>query len=127
MRAQKCIKHSAVLTTVLVNRYANQAKRIVNKAVINEDATATMVRKLSEEIAALKEQLAASDTLHSHSGQTKASTVASSAANAALAAQLAESQALMDAANLSWEEKLANTRKMQVQRLLFAFLIPAVL
>ncbi len=44
--------------TLSTLRYANQAKKIVNSAVVNEDATATMLRQLNDEIAQLRQQLA---------------------------------------------------------------------
>jgi hypothetical protein len=40
------------------SRYADRAKSIKNKAVMNEDRTAAVVRGLREEIAQLKNQLA---------------------------------------------------------------------
>lgn len=39
-------------------RYANRAKRIQNKPIVNEDAKDTMLREYQEEISRLKEQLA---------------------------------------------------------------------
>ena len=35
-------------------RYADRAKRIVNKAVVNEDANAKLIRELKEEVARLR-------------------------------------------------------------------------
>ncbi|EDQ91013.1 uncharacterized protein MONBRDRAFT_15748, partial [Monosiga brevicollis MX1] len=49
------INYEETLSTL---RYANQAKNIVNRAVVNEDATATMVRQLNEEIERLRLELA---------------------------------------------------------------------
>ena len=39
-------------------RYANRAKRIQNKPIVNEDPKDTMLREYQEEISRLKEQLA---------------------------------------------------------------------
>ena len=43
--------------TLSTLRYANQAKSIVNVAVVNEDSKATVVRQLKEEIDQLRQQL----------------------------------------------------------------------
>lgn len=42
-------------------RYADRAKRIVNKAVINEDPNARIIRELREEVVKLKTQLVESE------------------------------------------------------------------
>ena len=39
-------------------RYADQAKKIVNRAVVNEDATTRLIRELREEITQLRAELA---------------------------------------------------------------------
>lgn len=39
------------------NRYADRAKQIVCKAVVNEDANAKLIRELKEEIQKLREML----------------------------------------------------------------------
>lgn len=41
------------------NRYADRAKQIVCKAVVNEDANAKLIRELKEEIQKLRELLKA--------------------------------------------------------------------
>ena len=43
--------------TLSTLRYANQAKRIVNNAVVNEDQNARLIRELREEVDSLKGQL----------------------------------------------------------------------
>ena len=52
-----------VLTSVYIIyfRYADRAKRIVNKAVINEDPNARIIRELREEVVKLKSQLVESE------------------------------------------------------------------
>lgn len=40
-----------------INRYADRAKQIVCKAVVNEDANARLIRELKEEIQKLRELL----------------------------------------------------------------------
>lgn len=42
-----------------INRYADRAKQIVCKAIVNEDANAKLIRELKEEIAKLRELLKA--------------------------------------------------------------------
>jgi DNA-binding protein H-NS len=42
-----------------VSRYADRAKQIVCKAVVNEDANAKLIRELKEEIMRLREMLKA--------------------------------------------------------------------
>lgn len=42
-----------------MNRYADRAKQIVCKAVVNEDANAKLIRELKEEIQKLRELLKA--------------------------------------------------------------------
>ena len=41
----------------LLHRYADRAKQIVCKAVVNEDANAKLIRELKEEILKLREML----------------------------------------------------------------------
>ena len=43
--------------TLSTLRYANQAKRIVNNAVVNEDQNGKLIRELREEVDSLKGQL----------------------------------------------------------------------
>jgi Kinesin-associated len=50
------VKH---LFGVWVSRYADRAKQIVCKAVVNEDANAKLIRELKEEIMRLREMLKA--------------------------------------------------------------------
>ena len=49
--------------TLSTLRFASTAKKIKNKAVINEDAKDTLLRKLQEQIAELRKQLETSDEL----------------------------------------------------------------
>lgn len=48
-----------IATTHALNRYADRAKQIVCKAVVNEDANAKLIRELKEEIQKLRELLRA--------------------------------------------------------------------
>lgn len=45
--------------SISLNRYADRAKQIVCKAVVNEDANAKLIRELKEEIQKLRELLKA--------------------------------------------------------------------
>lgn len=49
-----CVNYEETLSTL---RYANRAKQIVCKAIVNEDANAKLIRELKEEIQQLKRQL----------------------------------------------------------------------
>ena len=43
--------------TLSTLRYADQAKRIKNKAIVNEDPNARLIRELKEELQALRDTL----------------------------------------------------------------------
>lgn len=47
------------LFSLLTHRYADRAKQIVCKAIVNEDANAKLIRELKEEILKLRELLRA--------------------------------------------------------------------
>lgn len=51
-------------------RYADRAKQIVCKAVVNEDANAKLIRELKEEIQKLRELLKA-EGIEVHEGKTE--------------------------------------------------------
>jgi len=101
--------HEETLSTL---RYAYDAKRIVNKAVVNEDATATMVRKLNEEIEELRSQLVAAQERAEQSG----SPVEGVLGVEEVAFALEESEMLMEELTRSWEDKLTRTLEMQATR-----------
>lgn len=46
-----------VYNIILYNRYADRAKQIVCKAIVNEDANAKLIRELKEEIQRLRDLL----------------------------------------------------------------------
>jgi len=54
------------ITVVLLCRYADRAKQIVCKAVVNEDPNARLIRDLKAEVERLRELL----RLESNSGKT---------------------------------------------------------
>jgi hypothetical protein len=88
---------------VLDRRYADRAKQIVNKAFVNEDATAAIVEALRAELEALR--------------LTAGTTAGMSVEEAdALRAEMEENERLLSEANLSWEEKLRATERELVAR-----------
>jgi hypothetical protein len=107
----------AAISPALVNfdetlstlRYANQAKNIVNTAVINEDSKATVVRQLKEEIDQLRAQLSMAQS----AGPAQAGQMDESA----MMAQLEETEKLLAELSKSWEDKLQHTLEMQSLRI----------
>eukprot|EP00050_Salpingoeca_kvevrii_P011322 m.14481 g.14481 ORF g.14481 m.14481 type:complete len:1097 (+) comp3373_c0_seq1:389-3679(+) len=100
-------------------RYASQAKNIVNKAVVNEDHTATMLRQLNEEIESLRAQLASTRRGSNTSDTSDASDRSQRDAEweASIKLQLAESEKLMTELTRTWEDKLERTLEMQATRM----------
>ena len=96
--------HDNVEETLSTLRYADNAKQIKNKAVINEGASAKIIRELKEQIESLKsgEGVAAD-----HDAE----------ADHAMEEQLAEAQALLAESTLSLEAKLERTRVEMENRL----------
>ncbi|KAL8578412.1 kinesin-like protein kif13a [Nucella lapillus] len=86
--------------TLSTLRYADRAKRIVNHAVINEDPNARIIRELREEVEALRQQLSAAKSLKAPELQDR----------------LLESEKLMKDMTKTWEEKLAETEKVHLER-----------
>ncbi|XP_031354518.1 kinesin-like protein unc-104 isoform X5 [Photinus pyralis] len=128
------INYDETLSTL---RYADRAKQIVCKAVINEDANAKLIRELKEEIQKLRELLKA-EGIEVHEGpdgkviyekrevpRTEISrnnkdserirTVSTSLAEEAVD-QLQASEKLIAELNETWEEKLKRTEAIRVQR-----------
>lgn len=84
-------------------RYADRAKQIVNKAFVNEDATAIIIRQLREELEALKK--AGGGAIGGSGGDSGLS----SEEMERLKEEMAENERLLQQANMSWEEKLKQT------------------
>lgn len=95
--------------TLSTLRYANQAKKIVNAAVVNEDATATMLRQLNDEIQQLRLQLASIKQDRRDSDDV--------ADDSELTQRLLESEKLVETLNETWEDKLIKTRELQETRM----------
>jgi kinesin family protein 13 len=79
-------------------RYAERAKQIVNNAVINEDPNAKIIRNLREELDMLRKELeAAKEKINAELLNDK----------------LLESEKLYKEMSKPWDEKLADTVKIQ--------------
>ncbi|XP_020283814.1 kinesin-like protein unc-104 isoform X7 [Pseudomyrmex gracilis] len=123
------INYDETLSTL---RYADRAKQIVCKAVVNEDANARLIRELKEEIQKLRELLKQEgidvqegdeiirtnkrneeDTKESRAriSSHTTSTIAEEAVD-----QLQASEKLIAELNETWEEKLKRTESIRLQR-----------
>lgn len=113
--------------TLSTLRYADQAKKIKNKAVVNEDPNAKLVRELKEELEILRARVAGGVsgedvydpklppekqivTYKAKDGTIKKVT------KAALQEQMEASEKLMQSLNETWEEKLTRTQEIQKER-----------
>ncbi|KAH8115798.1 kinesin-like protein [Phellopilus nigrolimitatus] len=112
--------------TLSTLRYADQAKKIRNKAVVNEDPNAKLVRELKEELETLRARVTGSSneeiydpkvppekqkvTYQTKDGKLKTVT------KAELQDQLETSEKLMESLNETWEEKLERTQEVQKER-----------
>lgn len=116
--------------TLSTLRYADQAKKIKNKAVVNEDPNAKLIRELKEELEMLRNrvQIGGGDGEAEGSWdpsvppekqviryQTKSGEI-KSVTKAELQDQLEQSEKIMDSLNQSWEQKVAQTQKIQIER-----------
>lgn len=112
------INYEETLSTL---RYADRAKQIVCKAVINEDANARLIRELKDEIMRLKNLLMAEgididdENMNTESGKRKPHLSVSQASENAME-QLQESEKLIAELNETWEEKLKKTEAIRLQR-----------
>ena len=114
------VNYDETLSTL---RYADRAKQIVCKAIVNEDANAKIIRELKEEIAKLKYLLKSEgiDVISGEVGnvnvdQVKSRTGSVSAAGENAIEQLQESEKLMCELNETWEEKLKRTEIIRLKR-----------
>ncbi|XP_066994575.1 kinesin-like protein unc-104 [Anabrus simplex] len=118
------INYDETLSTL---RYADRAKQIVCKAVVNEDANAKLIRELKEEISRLRDLLKA-EGIEVQEGEegggmkvikrdsdkqlvNPASAIAEEAVD-----QLQASEKLIAELNETWEEKLKRTESIRLQR-----------
>ncbi|XP_053610320.1 kinesin-like protein unc-104 isoform X3 [Plodia interpunctella] len=116
--------------TLSTLRYADRAKQIVCKAVVNEDANAKLIRELKEEILKLRELLKA-EGIEVEEAEENASPVRKKSEAEVLSPklsraattiaeeavdQLQASEKLIAELNETWEEKLKRTEQIRVQR-----------
>lgn len=114
--------------TLSTLRYADQAKKIKNKAVVNEDPNAKLVRELKEELEMLRARVAGGGGMGEETYdpsvppekqvvryKAKDGTV-KTVTKAELEDQLESSEKLMQSLNETWEEKLHKTAEVQKER-----------
>ncbi|XP_052128712.1 kinesin-like protein unc-104 isoform X4 [Frankliniella occidentalis] len=117
------INYDETLSTL---RYADRAKQIVCKAVVNEDANAKLIRELKEEIQRLRDLLKQEGIevqeedgggmrMKVSEGGRPRITSGSSIAEDAVD-QLQASEKLIAELNETWEEKLKRTEAIRLQR-----------
>ena len=117
------VQYEETLSTL---RYADQAKKIKNKAVINEDPNAKLVRELKEELEMLRARVSGSSTEAIYDPtippekqvvkyQAKDGTI-KSVTKAELQEQLETSEKLMQSLNETWEQKMDRTQQVQKER-----------
>ncbi|CAG9857792.1 unnamed protein product [Phyllotreta striolata] len=116
------------LTLLLLKRYADRAKQIVCKAIVNEDANAKLIRELKEEILKLRELLKqegievhegiVGDNALSRNNKEQIERARSQSTSLAEEAvdQLQASEKLIAELNETWEEKLKRTEAIRIQR-----------
>ncbi|PCH41538.1 kinesin-domain-containing protein [Wolfiporia cocos MD-104 SS10] len=117
------VQYEETLSTL---RYADQAKKIKNKAVVNEDPNARLVRELKEELEMLRARVSGTSSEAAYdptipaaqqkvSYQAKDGTI-KTVTKAELQEQLETSEKLMQSLNETWEEKMERTQEVQKER-----------
>ncbi|CAD6899738.1 unnamed protein product [Tilletia controversa] len=117
--------------TLSTLRYADQAKKIKNKAVVNEDPNAKLIRELKEELDMLRSRVTGGGSMGDESEgtwdptvppekqvvryQTKTGEI-KTVTKAELQDQLEQGEKIMQSLNESWEEKLQKTNEIQKER-----------
>ncbi|SPO40546.1 probable Kinesin-3 motor protein [Pseudozyma flocculosa] len=115
--------------TLSTLRYADQAKKIKNKAVVNEDPNAKLIRELKEELEMLRTRVSGGGGVEGEGTwdptvppekqvvryQTKSGEI-KTVTKAELEEQLEQSEKIMSSLNESWEEKLQKTQEIQKER-----------
>ncbi|KIY73283.1 kinesin-domain-containing protein [Cylindrobasidium torrendii FP15055 ss-10] len=112
--------------TLSTLRYADQAKKIKNKAVINEDPNAKLVRELKEELEMLRSRVAGSageevfdptvpPEKQKVTYQTKDGRI-ETVTKAELQERMDSSEKLMQSLNETWEQKMERTQEVQKER-----------
>ncbi|KAL1465583.1 hypothetical protein WDU94_005138, partial [Cyamophila willieti] len=117
------INYDETLSTL---RYADRAKQIVCKAIVNEDANAKLIRELKEEIQRLRDLLKQEGievqegddgvrVMKNEDGDIQTVAPTSVIAEEAVD-QLQASEKLIAELNETWEEKLKRTEEIRIQR-----------
>lgn len=112
--------------TLSTLRYADAAKKIKNRAVVNEDPNAKLIRELKEELLTLRSRLGGADQESIYDAsippekqvvqyKTKTGEIRT-VTKADLEDQLDQSEKLLAQADKSWEEKLQQTKQIQIER-----------
>ncbi|KAG0202571.1 kinesin-like protein Klp8 [Mortierella sp. GBA30] len=116
------INYDETLSTL---RYADQAKRIKNKAVVNEDPNAKLIRELKEELLDLRSKLNIYDPTHAGADYKAPNTVVTivdlhgnsrTLTKEQLQDEVQASEKIMAELNETWEEKLRKTQEIQQER-----------
>eukprot|EP01114_Cavostelium_apophysatum_P016487 TRINITY_DN4700_c0_g1_i4.p1 TRINITY_DN4700_c0_g1~~TRINITY_DN4700_c0_g1_i4.p1 ORF type:complete len:1712 (-),score=613.88 TRINITY_DN4700_c0_g1_i4:86-5185(-) len=101
------INYGETLSTL---RYADSAKQIKNKAVVNEDPTTRLIRDLRSEVEALRMQLIDSGGVEGGVAITKDKVVVQ------LKEELSQREKLIAEMQKTWEEKLKEAQTIQQER-----------
>ncbi|KAF9586509.1 kinesin-like protein Klp8 [Lunasporangiospora selenospora] len=116
------INYDETLSTL---RYADQAKRIKNKAVVNEDPNAKLIRELKEELMELRSKLGVYDPSHTGIEQQPPNSMVTIVdlnghsrvlTKDQLQDEVQASEKIMAELNETWEEKLRKTHEIQQER-----------
>jgi chromosome segregation ATPase len=96
--------------TMSTLRYAERAKSIQNRAVVNEDPNEKAVRELQNEVERLRSLMDSAQ-----SKRTEEELRAKAEQVEQLRVQLAESESMMKQLNVSWEDKLRATKELMAK------------
>ncbi|KAG0010303.1 kinesin-like protein Klp8, partial [Entomortierella chlamydospora] len=116
------VNYDETLSTL---RYADQAKKIKNKAVVNEDPNAKLIRELKEELLELRSKLGVYDPLQTGSNLAAPNAVVTivdlngnsrTLTREQLQDEVQASEKIMAELNETWEEKLRKTQEIQQER-----------
>eukprot|EP00697_Spironema_sp_BW2_P012877 gnl/Spiro4/29556_TR14478_c0_g1_i1.p1 gnl/Spiro4/29556_TR14478_c0_g1~~gnl/Spiro4/29556_TR14478_c0_g1_i1.p1 ORF type:complete len:1167 (+),score=471.93 gnl/Spiro4/29556_TR14478_c0_g1_i1:102-3602(+) len=107
------INYDETLSTL---RYADRAKSIQNKAVVNEDPQTRMIRELKEQIEQLKKALRGEIPKDGLDLGGPGGPGGGGASEDKIREQMAESEKLMQSMNQSWEEKLREATRVAEER-----------
>ncbi|KAG0309632.1 kinesin-like protein Klp8 [Dissophora globulifera] len=116
------VNYDETLSTL---RYADQAKRIKNKAIVNEDPNAKLIRELKEELQELRSKLGVYDPLQTGPNLAAPNALVTivdlhgmsrTLTREQLQDEVQASEKIMAELNETWEEKLRKTQEIQLER-----------